>query len=325
MRTFFVVLALAAGGCGYVGAPLPPTLHIPERVTILNAHQRAGQIVIGFVVTGKSTDGLVLKQLREIDLRYGPPDPSMDKWAAGARRIPVEPPKAAGWELHAPIAGLEDHDIVIAVRVVGPTGRIGAWSEPLTLRVIPVPPVPVVQLIPGPAGITLRWPAAGAPPGTKWRVFRQKQGEEKLQAVALSTAPEWLDTDATGEDVQYSYQVQAVVPAGKGFAEGDPSRLASLAYKDVFPPEPPSGLSAIAGVHSIELAWEPCREPDLKAYQVWRAEGSGPLVKVADVAGEVTYSDHQIVSGKRYRYAVSASDTKGNTSQPGAPIEFVAP
>lgn len=325
MRTFFVVLALAACGCGYVGAPLPPTLHIPERVTILNAHQRAGQIVIGFVVTGKSTDELVLKQLREIDLRYGPPDPSIDKWAAGAKRIPVEIHAETGYELRTPVAGLENRNLAFALRVVGPTGRIGAWSEPLTLHVVPVPPVPVVQLIPGPAGITLRWPAAAAPPATKWRVFRQKQGEEKLQAVALSTAPEWLDTDATGEDVQYSYQVQAVVPAGKGFAEGDLSKLASLTYKDVFPPEPPAGLSAIAGLHSIELAWEPCREPDLKAYQVWRAEGSGPLVKLADVAAEVTYSDHQIVSGTRYRYAVSASDTKGNTSKPGAPIEFVAP
>ena len=435
----------------------------------------------------------------------------MDQWAAGAKRIPVEPPKAVGWELSAPIAGVEDHNIVIAVRVIGPTGRIGAWSEPLTLHVVPVPPVPVVELVPGPAGITLRWPAAGAPPGTNWRVFRQQQGQQQPQAVALSAAPEWLDTSATGEDVHYSYQVQALVPAAitmgtttlnwnapgydqlkivtgsadgpplagalgssgtvkaedkvsnglrfflvdrktnkplagttvfllqsvqnepprltanpnpivvpagtdvgtttlswnapgydhlkiavgadmktvmtgelgssgsaqtgnwvsngleffladfttgraiagtavnvmhsgqsapptltanpnpilvpptKSFAESEISSAASLTYKDVFPPEPPSGLTAIAGVNSIELAWEPCREPDLKAYQIWRAEGSGPLVKLAEVAGEVTYSDHQVSSGQRYRYAVSASDTKGNTSKPGAAIEFVAP
>jgi hypothetical protein len=116
-----------------------------------------------------------------------------------------------------------------------------------------------------------------------------------------------------------------VVPAAKSFAQGALSSLVSLTYKDVFPPEPPAGLSAIAGVHSIELAWEPCREPDLKAYQVWRAEGSGPLVKLGEVAGDVTYSDHQVTSGTRYRYAISASDTKGNMSKPGAAIEFVAP
>ena len=82
MRTLLVVLAMAAAcGCGFVGGPLPPALNIPERVTVLNAHQHAGQLVIGLVVTGKTTDGLVLKRLREIELRYGPPGPSMDHWA----------------------------------------------------------------------------------------------------------------------------------------------------------------------------------------------------------------------------------------------------
>jgi fibronectin type 3 domain-containing protein len=77
-------------------------------------------------------------------------------------------------------------------------------------------------------------------------------------------------------------------------------------------------------VNSIELSWEPGREPDLKAYQVWRAEDSGPLVKLAEVAGDVTYSDRQVSAGKHYRYAISASDSKGNTSKPGVAIEVVA-
>jgi len=48
MRTLLVVLAMAAAcGCGCVGGPLPPALNIPERVTVLNARQHAGQLVIG--------------------------------------------------------------------------------------------------------------------------------------------------------------------------------------------------------------------------------------------------------------------------------------
>ncbi|MGC9999620.1 MAG: fibronectin type III domain-containing protein [Bryobacteraceae bacterium] len=325
MRTLLVVLAMAAAcGCGFVGGPLPPALNIPERVTILNAHQHAGQLVIGLLVTGKTTDGLVLKRLREIELRYGPPGPSMDHWAAAATRIPIEPPQAQGYEFKAPTAGLESKDIVIAVRVIGPTGRRGQWSEPLNLHVVPVPPMPIVEAAAGPAGITLRWPAASAPPGTSWRVFRQIKGEAKAQAVALATTPEWLDAAAIEEDQNYTYQVQALVPAGKSFAESDLSKPAGLTYKDVFPPEPPAGLTAIAGVNSIELSWEPGREPDLKAYQVWRAEDSGPLVKLAEVAGDVTYSDRQVSAGKHYRYAISASDSKGNTSKPGVAIEVVA-
>jgi len=56
--------------------------------------------------------------------------------------------------------------------------------------------------------------------------------------VALATTPEWLDAAAIEEDQNYTYQVQALVPAGKSFAESDLSKPAGLTYKDVFPPEP---------------------------------------------------------------------------------------
>ena len=44
-----ICLALAAllyAGCGYVGDPQPPALHIPRRVTDLRAFQHAGQVIV---------------------------------------------------------------------------------------------------------------------------------------------------------------------------------------------------------------------------------------------------------------------------------------
>jgi hypothetical protein len=325
MRTFNAVLCLAAvARCGYIGAPLPPALNIPQRVGIVNAAQHSDQIVIGFPITGGTTDGLTLKRLREIDLRAGPPAPSMDKWAQTARQIPVDPPSIDGHELRVPVAGLENQDIVVAVRAVGPTGRAGAWSEPLTIHVVPAPAVPVVSAVTGPEGITLRWPRAGAPPQTKWRVFRKKKGDEQAVAVADAPEPLWLDP-TTEENAEFTYQVQTLAPAGSRFAESEMSRAISIIYKDVFPPAPPVGLTAISGIGSIELTWEPNREPDLRGYQVYRAEAPGVLVKLGDPTVEVTYSDKAVGHAKRYLYAVSAVDKQGNESKPSATVEISAP
>jgi hypothetical protein len=329
MRTFIAALCLsAATGCGYIGAPMPPALNIPERVAVVVASQHADQLVVGFVITGKTTDGLVLRRLQAIELRAGPPAASpatsMAKWAQSAREIPVEPASIKGHELKVPIAGWENQDIVVAVRAVGPTGRAGAWSEALTVHVLPAPPVPVVAAAPGPDGITLSWPREDTPAGTTWRVFRQKKGEEQAAAIAEATEARWMDP-VTEENAEFTYQVQAILPAGKAVAESEKSRAVSVTYKDIFPPATPVGLTAIAGVGSIELAWEPNHEPDLRGYQVYRAETPGALAKFGEVTGEVIYSDKAIVHAKRYVYAVSAIDKLGNESKLSPTVEITAP
>lgn len=325
MRKYLAVLCLAAAtGCGFVGAPMPPALNIPERVANVKASQHAATLVVGFAITGKATDGLVLRRLREIELRVGPPASSMNEWAKGARQIPVEPPKIDGWELRAPIAGWENHDVVIAVRAVGPSGRAGAWSEPLTVHVVPAPPVPVVAAAPGPDGVELSWPRENAPDGTKWRVYRQRKGDKEPLAIADAAELRWVDPVAD-DNVELSYQVQTLEPAGQGVAESEKSKEVSITYRDVFPPATPLGLTAIAGVGSIELTWEPNHEQDLRGYQVYRAEAGGGLAKLGEVTGEVTYSDSKIEHAKRYAYAVAAVDKRGNQSKLSATVEVTAP
>ncbi len=325
MRTFIGALCLAAAtGCGYVGAPLPPALNIPQRVDVINASQQSGELVVGFLITGKTTDGLVLSRLRSIDLRAGPAAVSMEKWALGAKQIPVDPPKIDGHELRLPIAGWENQDIVVAVRAVGPTGHAGAWSEPLTIHVVVVPGAPVISAATGPDGVTLSWARGNTPAGTKWRVFRKKKDDAKAAAIAEAAESQWLDP-VTDENAEFVYQVQTLVPAGTRFAESERSREVSVVYKDVFPPASPVRLTTIAGVASIELTWEPNHEPDLRGYQVYRTEAAGALAKLGEVTGEVSYSDKAVERGKRYRYAVSAVDRLGNESKLSAPVEVSTP
>lgn len=325
MRNYLGALCLAAAtGCGYVGAPLPPALNIPERVEHVSASQQGNELVVDFEITGKTTDHLVLHSLRAIELRAGPPATSMDLWARNSRQLPVDLPKIEPRAISAPIAGWEGQDIVVAVRALGPTGRPGAWSEPLTVHIVPTPSVPRVSAVPGPDGVVLSWPREGAPAGTKWRVYRQRKGEAKPVAIADAPEPQFVDP-VTEENAELSYQVQTLQPAGKGFAESELSQAVSLTYKDDFPPAVPVGLTAIAGVSSVELTWEPNHEPDLRGYQVYRGTVPGSLAKLGAVIGEVTFSDTKIEHAKHYVYAVSAVDKIGNESKPSATVEVSAP
>lgn len=325
MRTYLAALCLAAAtGCGYVGAPLPPALNIPEKIATVHASQHGSELVIGFLITGRTTDGLVVRRLREVDLRIGPPAASMDAWAKGASRIPVEEPKIDGFELRSPITGWENRDVVIAVRAVGPTGRPGAWSEPMSLRVVGVPPVPVVAAEPGPDGVVLSWPRDGAPAGAKWRIYRQGKDDKETVAIGEAADTRWVDTSVE-EDGAYSYQVQTLAPADKGFAESERSKSVSTVYRDVFPPAAPQALSVIAGVGTIELTWEPNHERDLRGYQMYRAEVGGTPAKYGELTGEVTFSDSKLEHGKRYVYAVAAVDKLGNSSKLSATVEATAP
>ncbi len=327
MRTFFVVLALAACGCGYVGAPLPPTLHIPERVTILNAHQRAGQIVIGFVVTGKSTDELVLKQLREIDLRYGPPDPSIDKWAAGAKRIPVEiHAQTAATSFASPVAGLENRN----TRLRPPRGRAHRPHWGLERALDPACRSRPARARRATHSRSGRHHAALAcrrcAPSNEMARLPPEAGRGKVSRPSLSpprptgsirTPPVRMFNTATRSRLSFPPAKASPKATCRGWP-ASPTRMFSRPSRPrACPPSPASTASSWRG--------SPVASPTSRLTRYGAPRVPARWSKWPMCLRDVTYSDHQIVSGKRYRYAVSASDTKGNTSKPGAPIEFVAP
>jgi glucosylceramidase len=79
-------------------------------------------------------------------------------------------------------------------------------------------------------------------------------------------------------------------------------------------------LTAIAGLSTIELAWERSPEPDTKSYRVFRDDQL-----LADNVEAPAFSDKQVRSGQKYRYAVSAIDQAGNESARSAPVEITAP
>src|SRR5690606_37136939 len=95
--------------------------------------------------------------------------------------------------------------------------------------------------------------------------------------------------------------------------------------RDIFAPEPPAGLTAVAGLGSIELTWERSTAADLRGYRLYRASGAGEVSLLADAIDGPAYSDRQISPGTTYRFRVTAVDEAGNESEPSATIEVSAP
>ncbi len=298
-RTFAVaaVLSILLTDCGYVGDPLPPALNIPGKVTDLRAVQRGAKIIIDFTIPVRTTEGLLIKRL-------GPPDLQI-----GGK--PVEAPPDKG-HIEVPAKDWIGQDAVVQVRTNNARGRFSDWSNAVTLSVVPglEPPSDLVAKS-DPQGVRIAW--AGA--GDKWRVLRL--GDAKTVEVDRA---EFLDIGAAfGKE--HRYQVVALLKA----AESEPSAIVSITPKDEFPPAAPAALTALAGLDSVELSWDRNTEEDLKGYRIYRAEDSGPFAAIATLVEEPAYSDKSVISGKKYRYAVSAIDQTGNESAKSAPIEVATP
>lgn len=317
-----LLLIAALARCGYTGDPLPPALMIPEPVRDLEGFQQGGHALLRFTLPQKTTEDLVLKQAPEIELRAAPnPQGGFDmaRWMAASVRLEGGQVREGRAEFRVPSEPWTGKEMVFAVRTIGPKKRASEWSNLVVLRIVPPPGPPRDVRAEGtPRGVLVQWTGEGS----GWRVYRVRNGQTVLAAQVSER--QWLDEEAQFGN-GYEYVVQQVVETGAAPALSELSAPARIQYEDVFPPAPPAGLRAIAGPGAIELSWERSTEPDWKAYQVWRAEGGGPLERLGGPVTASAYSDAGAVSGRRYRYAVSAIDEKGNESRPCEPVEIVAP
>jgi hypothetical protein len=304
---------LAVSGCGYVGEPLPPALNIPQHVQDLRVLQYGDRLMIDFTIAPLTTEGLGIRELGPTELVAGPNATPFDlgKWAAAAETIPLDAEKPGVVHSEIPAAKWTGKDIVFGVRPSNAKGRKAAWSNLVSLRVHAPLAVPSgLRADATASGVKLTW--AGSEPS--YRVLRKGPDEQKPSVLAESDKPELLDATAQF-DRTYEYIVQAL----NDKAESEISAPLSITPKDVFPPAVPSGLTVVAGIGTIELAWDRNTEPDLRGYRVYRSVDGGEFQRVSDLVEVPAYSDHDIQAGKRYRYAITAIDQVGNESARSAP------
>lgn len=320
LRLAVAVLAGLVTGCGYVGDPLPPALHIPMRVTDLRAIQRGDRLIIQFTAPALTTEQLGIREFGEVDLRVGPLPTvfSVEAWADGAKRIDVEqvlPGEPVLVETAAD--SWTGREVLAGVRFSTARGRPSEWSNTAMVNVRDPLPRPVLKAEPHPEGVRLIWSSAD---GGQTRIARKSEGQQEAETIATVEGSDYIDRSVTVGKV-YAWSVQTVL----GTAESEFSEPVRITRTDEFAPAPPAGLNVVAGLDSIELAWDRSTESDFAGYRIYRAEGAGSFSLLADSVETPAWSDRQVTSGITYRYRVTARDRSGNESAPGEPVEAAAP
>ncbi len=319
LRVLSRFLGLVLAGCGYVGEPLPPSLGIPERIHDLSVIERGEKLVVRFTAPAATIDGVLIRRLERAEARVGPWSESAfdaERWAAQARAIDNSLTAPGPVTLETSAREWVDREVIVAARTWGRKGRASDWSNLVVFRVVP----PLAR----PAGLKAEAVAEGVrltwegPPGAAYRILRDKA------ELAMAEASPYVDAGAVYGKT-YQYAVQAVRKNGDSVAESEVSESVAITPEDRFPPAVPAGLTAVAGVQSVALSWERNTEGDLRGYYLYRSVEGGPFERVGELLEAPAASDRGIETGRRYRYAVTAVDQKGNESARSAAVEVVAP
>jgi len=300
-------------GCAYVGDPKPPALDIPTRITDLRAIEYGDKIVVQFTIGPLTTEGLALTELKAVELRA----------AVGATpeiiQVPAKGPGPIDFEVSA--QNWVGKPVTLAVRATGPKGKAAEWSNPVTLSVgVPLVTPSDLKVVSVPQGVRLTWLGSfGSGESAHYRIFRGA-AEAMPERLAETDKPEYIDA-TVDRGSSYRYFVQAL--AGE-LRQSEISAIVDVTPLDTFPPAVPAGLTAVAGVNSIELAWARNTEDDFAGYQVYRASEGGATERIAGPIDAPTFSDRAVEVGKKYSYTVTAVDRTGNESAPSMAAEVIA-
>jgi hypothetical protein len=353
------LLALAAGmavataftGCGTPGAPLPPSLKLPDPVTNLSAVRTGDQVALSWTMSRKNTDKLLIKGNIPVHVCRSEASGACQHVTANLSFAPNA--KATFTErLPAALASGAPRPLTYFVELLSPHGRSAGPSNGAHILAGEAPsPVTGLSALLRKDGVVLRWNSvSAASPNIVVRLQRKlltpqpqagfgatQNSQQGLLAPPKEPVEQNLLVDSPGQRDRtidktihfgktYEYRVQRVARVtidGQAVELAGPlSEPIRVEAIDTFPPAVPTGLAAVAtaadsaAAASIDLSWQPDTEADLAGYAVYRREGDGPWQRISPPQPLVGpgFHDPQVQPGHTYRYAVTAIDQLGHES-----------
>ena len=333
--------------CATVGPPQPPSLELPKPPSDLRAIRKGDHVTLTWTVPSLTTDRQTIRSVGQtricralarkltqcgIPVGEAAEQPSSPTVRSSKQKIARSYVDSFPGQLQSDDPSAS---VTYAVEVLNAEGRGAGLSNQVGVslaRTLPPPKDFAAQV--SAQGVVLTWtseaPAAGSAISVHYvyRVYRRPEGgQQQILAGEVPIGSERSDslTDSNIEwQKTYEYRAQTVtVIAQEGRAalqiEGNDTPEIKVFANDVFPPAVPSGLQAVSSGPGqktfIDLVWAPVADIDLDGYNTYRHEEGEAAVKLnAEPVKTPAYRDANVTPGKRYFYAVSAVDVRGNES-----------
>jgi hypothetical protein len=344
-----LVAVIGMAGCGTPGAPLPPSLNLPDRVNDLSATRTGNQVTLTWTMPKRTTDRVLLKGDVAADVCW-------EEGAAGcvpAGEVSFAPTAEASFTgaLPGPLATGATRPVSYFVELKNRKGKSAGVSNAAVVLAGQAPaPVTGLAAEVRKQGVVLRWNAADPKEAIRLKRTLLNPPEAKPKEGPLAPAAEPVTLDLVVEQDggvaidreirfgrNYEYRAQRIARAtadGKQVEfDGELSAPVRITAEDVFPPSIPAGLAAVAtgaaggAPASIDLSWQPNAEPDLAGYRVYRREGQAQWKRISGdqpVVGPA-FHDADVQAGHTYVYAVTAVDARGNESGRSAEASDTVP
>jgi predicted small lipoprotein YifL len=342
---------LIVSACGKKGPIEPPLARVPQIIQGLSIAQKGTRLVLSWTNPTSSVDGRPLKDVAEVEIwmieetagaqggakkwtadefekKASLKDTlKKDRWAALRQDAAPDSPLEYIYPLNQ--GDTSGKILTFALRAKDEKMRPSKFCEPVSIevRAMPRPPRNVSTAVFADR-IDISWePSAGPESGpvpSQPSVFYVYRSEGENPPTRLNSSPvkELLFQDKDFSfGKTYRYIVRAAADASSTI-ESDDSEVIRVEARDIFPPAPPAGLTAIAGAAFIALSWEASPEIDLAGYKVWRKEtGQADFVLIKTLsAAESSWSDAAVEKSQRYDYAITALDNAGNESRRSEPV-----
>jgi len=371
----FVALALLAqglllSGCGTPGAPQPPSLNLPDRVTDLTAVRAGNHVTLTWTMPKRNTDKLLLKDSIAVLITRKEStgtDAIFDSVGGGLSLAPSSDCSFTD-TLSAALSAGSPHPLTYRVVLNNRKGRSAGPSNAAQVLAGEAPaPVTGLSAEMRKQGVVLHWTAIASPEATAIRLHRKllTPPTANPHEGPLAPQPEPLDqnllidscapdkstslcraldkTIRFGQSYEYRAQrVARVTVDGKTLElAGELSAPIRVEALDIFPPEVPTGLVAVAtaaenGVapgaqYAIDLSWQPVAETDLAGYAVYRAEkadrsdAAWQRISSGEPILSPAFHDAHVLPGHTYRYAVTSIDQGSHESARSAETEETVP
>lgn len=347
-----VVLCALLSGCGTPGAPQPPSLNLPAAVEDLTAIRTGDEVALAWTNPKRNTDKTPLKPdvVARICRREG---------SGTCNRVGTDLVVAAGKAgsfadvLPGTLSSGKARPVSYLVELRNRQGRSSGLSNAATVVAGESPrPIEGLKAEIRKQGVELRWAADGetsavrlhrkllTPPAAKGKNENLAPAPEPINQTLLveEGAAQGRAMDATvhfGESYEYRAQrVSRVDVEGKTLElAGEVSAPVDVEARDVFPPDVPTELAAVAtsgengAGPAIDLSWQAELDPALAGYVIYRREGNGAWLRISPATPSIApaFHDADVQQGHTYRYAVSALDKNGRESARSQETEETVP